>query len=246
VVAVIAAAALVAGCGTASTGGSGTASTTATTGGAGEFNPNLVPGAGSAPGKTFAKTTKSATKTAVKKSGHKSSGTKVASAGTVIGPSAPAATRTVTQTHTITVSHTVTRTVVRTRYVRPHVPAGAGLPSTKQALSVSHFDADHGNVGCAISGGTVRCDVGRRVWSAGRRPKSCHSAWGQGIYVASSGGAHFVCAGNSVLDPTGYYIHDGYDDKVGSVTCQVRSFGVTCFESSGAGFFIGRTGYRMF
>jgi hypothetical protein len=66
------------------------------------------------------------------------------------------------------------------------------------------------------------------------------------MMIGSSGSASFVCARNSVLDPTGTYIRAGYDDKVGSVTCQVRSFGVTCFESDGHGFFIGRTGYTRF
>jgi hypothetical protein len=64
--------------------------------------------------------------------------------------------------------------------------------------------------------------------------------------IGPSGGAFFVCARNSVLDPTGTYIRAGHDDKVGSVTCQVRTFGVTCFEADGRGFFIGRTGYTRF
>jgi hypothetical protein len=119
------------------------------------------------------------------------------------------------------------------------------MPSAHRAASVTRFDAAGGNIGCRISGDTVRCDVAHRVWTPPSKPRSCHAAWGQGLMIGS-GSAFFVCARSSVLDPTGYYIRDGYDDKVGSVTCQVRSFGVTCFESDGRGFFIGRTGYTTF
>lgn len=262
-------AALLAGCGTASSSGSATTSTSGTTASAGSptstsadaFNPSLVPKAGAAPG-TSAKPKKPATKagakgksTAHKVSAPSTSGSATASAPAAHTTPAPAPATTPTPapsssgsgsggTQTVTVSHTSTVTV--TKYVRPHVPAGAGLPSRYRAASVSRFDAAGGNIGCRILSGTVRCDVGRRVWSPPHKPSSCHAAWGQGLMIGGTGGSHFVCARNSVLDPTGYYIRPGYDDKVGSVTCQVRSFGVTCFENDGHGFFVGRTGYTTF
>jgi hypothetical protein len=264
-VAALAIAALLAGCGTASSSGSGGS----TTGGkaatsTNQFNPNLVPAGGSSPGTP----PKSGQKKAAQKAGSKAgaagrtgpgasggstgpgsgsggsgTGRGGAGGGLVAGPGAPVSqTRTVTVTHTDTVTHTVTQT----KYVRPNVPSGAGLPSRSPALSVSRFDAAGGNIGCRISGGSVRCDVARRVWSPPRKPASCHAAWGQGLMIGSSGASFFVCARSSVLDPTGTYIKPGYDDKVGSVTCQVRRFGVTCFESDGRGFFVGRTGYTRF
>lgn len=261
-VAALTIAALLAGCGTASSSGSGSSTTagTATTS-TNQFNPNLVPAGGSSPGTP----PKAGQKKSAQKAGSKASsgkqpgrhasggstggGSGSGSSGTgggggqVVGPGASVApTRTVTVTHTDTVTHTVTQT----KYVRPNVPSGAGLPSRAAALSVSRFDAAGGNIGCRISGGSVRCDVARRVWSPPRKPSSCHAAWGQGLMIGTSGPSFFVCARNSVLDPTGTYIKPGYDDKVGSVTCQVRSFGVTCFESDGRGFFVGRTGYTRF
>ncbi len=215
-----------------------------------------MPAGGSSPGTApKAAKGKSGKSKSGSKSGSKSTGGTHAGAGSIAagGGSGSVAspgtsgggTQTVTVSHTRTVTHTVTHT----KYVRPKVPSGAGLPSRSAALSVSRFDAEGGNVGCRISNGTVRCDVGHRVWSPPHRPASCHSgssAWGQGLMIGSSGSSHFVCARNSVLDPTGTYIRAGHDDKVGSVTCQVRSFGVTCFESDGHGFFIGRTGYTRF
>lgn len=246
--AAIAAAAIVAGCG-ASSGSPSAAGSGAAAGP--QFNPQLVPAGGSSPGRKFASQTikKKATKTkkAKKAVTHHASSPKPAASSSSTGStsnssSSPSGsgggTRTVTITHTITIT--------RTRYITPHVPAGAGMPSSHVALALTHFDADHGNIGCEISGGTVRCDIGTRVWSPPQKPWSCQKAWGQGIFVGPSGSPQFVCSGDSVLDPTGSYILPGFDDKVGSVTCQVRAFGVTCFQADGRGFFIGRTGYTVF
>ncbi len=249
--AVLATAALLAGCGTASsttTSAKASATTTSTTGG--QFNQSLVPTGGSSPGtnsKSSAKKKKSSTKTSSKSDSSSSSSSSSSggtTAPTTTSSSGSASTSADSPAPTVTVTNTLTRTV--TDYVRPDVPAGAGLPSRAPALSFSSFATAHGNIGCRIRGGTVRCDVGVRVWTPPSKPASCHAAWGQGLYLGASGRAQFVCARSSVLDPTGDYIRAGYDDKVGSVTCQVRSFGVTCFESDGQGFFISRTGYTIF
>jgi hypothetical protein len=95
-------------------------------------------------------------------------------------------------------------------------------------------------------GDAVRCDVSRRSWSSPAKPNSCHLAWGQGLEVGPSGAGHFVCAGDSVLDPTGDEVPNGRDDHVGSDTCQVRSSTVTCFDSAGSGFMLASTGYETF
>lgn len=258
-------AALLAGCGTASSSGSSTSSQSSTTGtgtstSANAFNPNLVPANGSAPGaasKPKPKVSKSASQA---KSSSKKASTPSSAKSSVFRPPTPNPAPTPSPsppsggnsgsgsggTKTVTVSHTSTVTVTKYVRIRPHVPAGAGLPSSRRAASVSRFDAAGGNIGCRIQGGTVRCDIARRVWTPPHKPRSCHAAWGQGLLIGSSGSASFVCGRSSVLDPTGYYIHPGYDVKVGSVTCQVRSFGVTCFQSDGHGFFVGRTGYTTF
>lgn len=255
-VAVMAAAALLAGCGTASSSGSstnGAASTNTTSG----FNPALVPAGGSAPGKNFKSGAASAgTKGSAKKGSSKpgsqgsSSSSSTAGAGGSASAPAPTPAPAPTQTRTVTVSHTstVTHTVTKTRYVhvRPNVPAGASLPSTARALAVSHFDAAGGHIGCRISGGVARCDVAGRYWRAPRKPSSCHAAWAPGLFVGPKGSAGFVCARSSVLDPTGTYIRSGFDDKVGNVTCQVRHFGVTCYQPDGRGFTLSRAGYITF
>ncbi|MGO9753177.1 MAG: hypothetical protein ACLP8S_31940 [Solirubrobacteraceae bacterium] len=139
----------------------------------------------------------------------------------------------------MTVNHTVTVTV------NPSVPAGAHLPSGS-VVHLGAFQTSDGNVGCELSGGYVRCDIATRAWTASRKPSSCQLAWGQGLAVGPSGPAHFVCAGDSALDPGGTIVQNATDDQVGSVTCQVRYFGVTCFDAAGQGFSISRTGYATF
>jgi hypothetical protein len=252
-VAALAAVALLAGCGTASSSGSstnGAASTNTTSG----FNPALVPAGGSAPGKNFKQGgattgTTAGSKKGTSKSASQGSSSTSGTGGSSSAPApapapAPAQTRTVTVSHTSTVTHTVTRT--KYVHVRPSVPAGASLPSTAKPLAVSHFDAEGGHIGCRISGGVARCDVAGRYWRAPRKPSSCHAAWAPGLFVGPKGSAGFVCARSSVLDPTGTYIRAGFDDKVGNVTCQVRHFGVTCYEPDGRGFTISRAGYLTF
>ena len=176
---------------------------------------------------------------------HPSSGAKQKHAGdptatptqtiTVTSPTPPSRVQTVTVAQTITVVHTVA----------PTVPSGAHVPA-RQVAHASAFRTSNGNVGCALNGVSVRCDIGVRVWATPPEPSSCQFAWGQGLVVGPSGDAHFVCAADSVLDPNGYVVPNGIDDVVGSVTCQVRSFGVTCFDGEGRGFFISRTGYATF
>jgi hypothetical protein len=249
---------MLAGCGAATSSGPTTTPATTTTP-AGQFNPQLVP---SVTNSTTTKTTVTKTKpktTVTKtkpKASHKAKGRSAPAAKLTPSPTAPAAviptpsssggvaTHTVTVTRTITIIHNHTRT--RIVVERPSVPPGAHVPSASAPSGFARFGALGGDVGCQISGGVVRCDISARDWSPPARPSSCHLAWGQGMAVGPSGTGHFVCAGDSVLDPTGPQVPVGEDDVVGSITCQVRSFGVTCFEASGDGFMIGRSGFYTF
>lgn len=240
-----------AGCGASTAAGTVTTPTTTTS--ANQFNPQLVPSVTTTT-TTKVTTTKSRTKPKAKtktRATPKRGGVpKVAAkpSAPVVAPPAvgggggAAHTVTVTRTVTVTHNHTIIRTVVE----RPNVPPGAHVPSASAPSGFSRFGALGGDVGCQISGGVARCDISARTWSPPPRPSSCHLAWGQGMAVGPSGTGHFVCAGDSVLDPTGPQVPVGDDDRVGSITCQVRSFGVTCFDAAGDGFMIGRSGFYTF
>lgn len=134
----------------------------------------------------------------------------------------------------------------KTVEVYPQVPSAAHLPSKQPALKLTHFSAPGRNVGCALSGLDVRCDIAHRIWAPPSVPKSCTLDWGQGLEVSGTDPAAFVCAGDSVLDPVGTVAPNGSDVTDGQVTCQVREIGVTCFNTAGHGFAISRTGYATF
>lgn len=227
----VCAAVVLAGCGTTTTAPPATAPTTAT---GPQFDQGLVP----APQKNIPVVPKPKATNGTKGTKSKSKpATKPAAPASTPAP----ATVTVNKTKTITITHVVT--VVH--HELPDVPSGAQLPSTQPARSLTRFSSPGGNVGCELSSGEARCDIASRVWRPPNRPNSCGVAWGQGMFVSGKT-AGFVCAGDSVLDPTGTVIPDGYDDRVGSFTCQIRMFGVTCFDTDGAGFSISRTGYTIF
>ena len=146
-----------------------------------------------------------------------------------------------------TVFRTRTITKVVTKVVAPQVPAGAFLPSKHPQLGQQSFTITGSNVSCVIGSSGVRCAIKVRSWTAPAAPASCRSTWGSVIALASRGLPKFACGGSNPLDSPSKVIPSGWDDKVGNYTCQVRSFGINCFDSqSRSGFMIGRTGYTLY
>jgi hypothetical protein len=134
-----------------------------------------------------------------------------------------------------------------TKVVAPNVPSGAFMPSEHPALALTSFTVTGTNVGCALGAGGVRCDVAQRVWAPPEQPSSCTGTWGNGIALGRTGSAQFACGGTSALSASAQVIPDGWDDTIGQITCQVRSFGVDCFSvASRDGFIISRTGYTLY
>ncbi|HTW12736.1 MAG TPA: hypothetical protein VME01_08340 [Solirubrobacteraceae bacterium] len=177
----------------------------------------------------------------------------------VTKPAATTQTRTVTTPAkpvvryvTVVKYKTRTQTKYQTKYetktvtVAPKVPAGAFLPSTKPALSLTKFAALGGTIACEFGGGSVRCDVANPSFNPPSKPATCTQSWGSGIVLtnnASAQAAQFACGGTGALGTGAAAIKNGYDDTVGSITCQVRSFGVDCFGSDKRGFILSQTGY---
>jgi hypothetical protein len=158
------------------------------------------------------------------------------------------------RTVTVTKIHTKIKTVVHVRTVihtvttniPPKVPAAAFMPSKHPVLVQHSFLIAGGNVGCDFVGNGVRCAVQRRVWAAPVPPANCTNGWGDTIAVIGNNGGSFVCGGRSPIVPDAKVIPSGWDDKIGTVTCEVRSFGVDCFSSKNRGFIISRTGYTLY
>jgi hypothetical protein len=140
----------------------------------------------------------------------------------------------------------VTHYVTKVKTVSPDVPDGAFLPSKHQALAQTRFAVTGGNVGCEFAGGSVRCDIQQRGWVPPLQPSSCTSSWGNAITLRTHGAAAFTCGGRSAISATATVMPDGWDDTVGRITCQVRTFAVDCFSPSGHGFILSRTGYTAY
>lgn len=148
------------------------------------------------------------------------------------------------ETRVLTKVVTKTDTVVKT--VAPNIPAGAYLPSTQPPLTLASFVAPGANIGCSLAGGVARCDIQNRVWTPPAQPESCKLDWAQGLEVGGSGPGSFVCAGNTVLDGR-TLVADGRDDTFGPFRCEIRQFGVACYDTADKhGFSISRTGYTTF
>ncbi len=144
--------------------------------------------------------------------------------------------------------HTVIRVekVIERVPVRPDAPLAAFLPSGRPVLTQTAFRVADGNVGCELSAGQLRCSVQRRVWVPPVQPLSCNSGWGYTITLASHGPATFACGGGSAIVPGAKVISNGWDDRLGSYTCEIRSIGVACFSSVHHGLMLSRTGYATY
>jgi len=150
---------------------------------------------------------------------------------------------------TITViKRTPPKTVIHyvTKKVLPHVPSGAFMPSRHQALAQARFTVPGSNIGCELSSHGVRCDIQQRVWTPPAQPSSCSASWGNAIALGATGTPAFACGGASAISSDAKVVPDGWDDKVGTITCQVRSFSVDCFSAHGHGFIFSRTGYTLY
>jgi hypothetical protein len=266
-VAALGSAAAIAGCGTTtvtenpaasdSAAAGAIAGTTTTTASSGAFNPALV--------QTTTTSTTPAT-TSKHATAHKAA--KKAAAKPKPKPKPKAATKTTATTTTTPTTttpaastgsgggvQTVTVTVPAPTTTTPSqtTPAKTGNPDAPfpmSTLPIQHFTAfttPGNNIGCQLGNGSVRCDISSRYWSAPKEPKSCRLAWGQGLTFGAIGGAHFVCAADSVLDPAGQVVQNEYDDSVDGDTCQVRTVGVVCFvDATRHGFWLSRLGYKIF
>ncbi|MDX6669372.1 MAG: hypothetical protein QOK04_2752 [Solirubrobacteraceae bacterium] len=119
----------------------------------------------------------------------------------------------------------------------------------RSALHLAFFRSPTGNIGCVIAEGIARCDIRDRSWSPPPRPRSCNgnTGYGQGLIVGTTGRAHFVCAGDTALNPNGRAVPYGRDSRVPGFTCHSATDGITCRSTrTGRGFFLNRERYRIF
>jgi hypothetical protein len=118
----------------------------------------------------------------------------------------------------------------------------------QRIIHLEHFRTPSGNIGCVLDEGGARCDIRKRDWKPLPRPASCPSetGYGQGLQVAHSGQASFVCAGDTALEPGLASLAYGTAARVGGSECISRDDGVTCVNQAGHGFFISVQSYQVF
>ena len=126
------------------------------------------------------------------------------------------------------------------------VTSTATEPAATQHLA--SFRSPSGNIGCMLIAGTARCDIERRSWRPPPRPKDCPGVvdFGQGIEIATSGAARFVCAGDTARDPAAPTLAYGSSSEADGFTCESATSGVACKRADGHGFFISIQSYRLF
>jgi uncharacterized protein DUF6636 len=121
------------------------------------------------------------------------------------------------------------------------------MPATSSAgLRHSFFHTLDGNISCAVfkdvkarrrhgrklpgSPGSARCDLRQHTWTAPPRPRWCPGFvdWGFGTEVGRRGPGHYVCAGDTVEDPSAPAFGPGSTVTVGRYTCAVLTTSVRC------------------
>jgi hypothetical protein len=118
-----------------------------------------------------------------------------------------------------------------------------------RVVHAATFRSPSANIGCMIIDGTARCDIRQRKWSPPARPSGCPNIvdFGQGLIVTRSGSGHFVCAGDTTLDPQAPPLVYSTGSRTDGFYCVSASSGMTCENTStGHGFFIAIQGYRIF
>jgi hypothetical protein len=138
-----------------------------------------------------------------------------------------------------------------------HIPGPALIAAALGAAAVSGaapaaadiigFTSPSGNVGCYLADDTVRCDIAERNWAPPPRPSNCPDfiGYGQGITLAPTGSARFVCAGDTALGG-GPALPYGEYRAGGGMSCLSEVSGMRCSNSDGHGFTLSREEYTLF
>ena len=119
--------------------------------------------------------------------------------------------------------------------------------ASANAFSVTFFQSPSGNIGCAIGGGGVRCDIREHSWTTPPKPATCDVDYGQGVAVGRGGQANFVCAGDTVLDPDAGVLDYGERISHHRFRCSSKTSGMRCVNRKNHhGFFLSRDEVRLF
>lgn len=107
------------------------------------------------------------------------------------------------------------------------------------------FRSPSGNIGCALSSASARCDIAEKSWELPPAPESCQGDWGVGVFVEGAE-AGLVCATDTVLGE-GEELAYGATLERGAFRCTSSQEGMRCENTStGRGFTVARAAYTTF
>lgn len=123
----------------------------------------------------------------------------------------------------------------------------AGPPSPAVSLvERANFQSPSKNITCALTTGSVRCDIGNRNWQPPAAPSSCQLDWGQGMTIAN-GKVSFVCAGDTVMGTATFVLPYGSSVRAGSVQCDSGNAAMRCTDQKTQhGFTLSVQDYNIF
>ena len=142
--------------------------------------------------------------------------------------------------------------------------AAIALPSSGSAASNARFfHTLDSNISCAILKGKkkrkkngkkipripgeTRCDIRNHTWVAPPKPANCPVDWGQGVSVGDFKPAGYVCAGDTVADPSAPAVAPGGVVALGKFSCSVLPATVRCTNiANGHGFELGAATVSLF
>ena len=116
------------------------------------------------------------------------------------------------------------------------------------SAKLTFFKSPSGNIGCLINGAGVRCDIRNHQWPTPPKPADCDVDYGGGVAVGKRDvPANFVCAGDTVLDPSAEVLPYGEKIKIKRFRCASKQKGMRCVNRDNKhGFFLSAQEVRLF
>lgn len=152
---------------------------------------------------------------------------------------------TVTESRTVTEAPETTTDAVTTEATTDTAPAEGGRYGDRQ-LGTTFFVSPSGNIGCAMTRKSVRCDVKSHTYEDPEPPADCQELeYGDSITLNGDSAATWTCHGDTVFG-TDADLPYGASITVGSFTCDSSEAGVTCSNTdSGHSFMLARERYEL-
>ena len=177
----------------------------------------------------------------------------VIGAGLLLGACGEGDTTTVIQNTTVTettgeTSTTATTTSTTDETTTPEDAAGDLTQSQiPTGGSFVFFRTPSKNIGCVAAAGELRCDILKRDWEPPPSPSPCELDYGHGLELGDSGPARFVCAGDTVVDPSSPVLGYGEYIEAKGFRCESAESGLSCVsQASGHGFTLSRERFTTF